>query len=307
MLRLAAACLAFASLFAAAAQAESYSDPEGRFSVDVPKDWQAAKPNSAPIALIMAGAHGKDMIGVCAVMVLPSPETKSKTQAEIDAALAAEINDDFWKNSLKAIGAPGVTIESSGAREAAGGRRVYFVVINTEETNKEGKVERMKGKQEVHAVPGSVHTIVCVTDTDKYEAASADFEAVFASYEPRRGLVAQAPAAPHSVLTFFAGTDFTGAARVLAQDTPNVPALAMSGPTASLSIAGFGEWEACEGLNFTGACRRLSAAETAHAGEALRIGSVRRVAPAGTRGALGVISPAVGLTLKAAVDRARAH
>jgi hypothetical protein len=129
---------------------------------------------------------------------------------------------------------------------------------------------------------------------------------IFASFTPHPGQLlvkAPSPQAAPSVLSLYAGPNFEGATRVIAQDTANVPALAGNAVTASVAIAGFGQWEVCEGVNYAGACHILSSSATAPNGQAMRIGSVRRyIVPNDARGAAGVVSATTGTEFKAAVE-----
>lgn len=308
MLRLTAMFVAFVSILAAAS-AKNFDDGAGRFSVAVPAGWQAQAPSSpsGELALLMVGAEGKSFTGICIVTVGAMPETKSMSQAEIDAALSAELNADFWKNGMKAGAGSGVTmdVESAGAREGAH-RRVHYAVITAEGTGKDGTLKKTKGKFEVHALPGSMHGIICMTSAEMYDLASVDFEAIFLSYEPKSGLVAEAPqGGARSVLTLYAGRDFEGTARVLAQDIPNIAVLGLARTPASVAVAGFGRWEICDGQNFTGTCRAIAAAETAAPGKTLAIASARRAKSLGARDVTGVVNAVAARALNEALLRTR--
>ena len=308
MLRLTAMFVAFVSLVAATS-AKNFDDGDGRFTVAVPDGWQAQAPKSpsGQLALLMVGAEGKSYTGICIVTVGATPETKSMSQADIDAALAAELNEDFWKNGMKAGAGSGVTfdVETAGSREGAH-RRVHYAVITAEGKAKDGTLKKTKGKFEIHALPGSMHGIICMTGAEMYDLASVDFEAIFLSYEPKAGLVAEAPqGGARSVLTLYAGRDFEGAARVLAQDIPNVAALGLARTPASAAVAGFGRWEICDGQNFTGNCRAISAAETAAPGKTLAIASARRAKTLGARDLTGVVNAVAAQALNEALLRTR--
>jgi hypothetical protein len=309
MLRLIAMLIASLSLCAAPTFAKNFDDGAGRFAVAVPDGWQAEAPKNASgeLALIMVGAEGKPFIGICIVTVGATPETKSMSQAEIDAALSAELNENFWKNAMKAGAGTGATmdVESAGSRESAR-RRVHYAVIVAEGKAKDGTVKKTKGKFEVHALPGMMHGIICMTSAENYDVASVDFETIFLSYEPKSGLVAEAPqSGARSVLTLYAGREFEGAARVLAQDTPNIAALGLARLPLSAAVAGFGRWEICDGQNFTGSCRAITAAETAAPGKTLAIGSARRAKNLGARDVTGVVNAVAARALNEALLRAR--
>lgn len=303
MFRLIGVLLAGFALAAPFAAAADYRDPHGRFSVSVPEDWMADAPETAsPIALLMLGVKGKELIGICLVLIQDTPETRGLTQADIDAAMAQEINEAFWRGAIQSAGGYDVAIDSFGARDG-GGHQVHQVVVSYSIKTKDG-VGRTKGKNEVHMMPGRMHMVGCTTEDARYDAASADFDSILYSYDPSIGLVSEAPSGGRSVLTLYVGTNFQGTARVLAQDVPNVAALGLSGVPASMAVAGFGLWEICEGANFTGKCRLLSATANSAPGGALKLGSARRAAGNDPRGAAGVASTAAGIAFKAAAERA---
>ncbi len=303
MFRLIGALLTCVALTAPSAYAagNEYQDSQGRFSVGVPANWVAHKTDAPQIAMIMAGVNGKDLVGICLVSVQDVPETRSASQSDIDEAMSQVFSPAFWEMSLKSAGASDVVVESTSVRED-GGRKIHAVVMTMSEKGKDGP-QPIKGKQEVHAVPGALHVVACVTPPDRYEAALADFDAIFLSYRPMRGLISQAPSSGRSVLTLYSGANFEGSARVLSQDAADIAALRLSGPPASVAVTGFGRWELCEGANFTGGCRLLAAVETSTRGRALPLGSARRKLGDDPRGAAGVASTAAGIALKTAAER----
>ena len=82
------------SLTAASAGAR-HTDPQGRFSVDLPAEWEAAQPENQKISLIMGRKTGNDVLGVCIVVVTETPQTTGRDQAEISEAMAAMLTKDF--------------------------------------------------------------------------------------------------------------------------------------------------------------------------------------------------------------------
>jgi hypothetical protein len=151
--------------------------------------------------------------------------------------------------------------------------------------------------------------VQCTASKADYPVVSPQFETVFASFDPRvNGLLVQGPRSAPSVLTLFAAPGFDGVAHAVAQNTANIPALTGRDIAAGISIAGYGMWEVCENVNFTGPCQVVAATEMAAPGKVLRIGSVRRYAtPADPRAAAGVISTEAGLAFKQATHRAARH
>src|SRR5262249_23268552 len=121
------------------------------------------------------------------------------------------------------------------------------------------------------------------------------------------GLVAQAPTAQPTILTLYSGTGFDGTMQVVAQDIPNLPALGWTGDPASFKIAGFGQWELCEGLHYSGVCHRVSEATAAETSQrSLRLGSARRVVtPTDLHDTSSLVRETAGqvLTLSSALPR----
>lgn len=266
--------LLLGSFAATAAEPKLYRDMDGRFIVNVPEGWTTTVPaasSESEIALMMASsADEKVKGGACFVAVKQMSNTRDAAQAELDEAFGEVMNDKFWKSVFAASGIKDAKIETSGNRMQKG-RKVFYVVATV--TAEEGAAtELATGRQEVHPVPGSLQFVQCVAAKSIYKQMEPAFNAIFASFEPKPNqLIVQLPTkATPSVLTIAATEG--GTTRVLAQDTANVPALAGTGVTAGIAIAGSGAWEVCEGVNFTGTCNVM----TGDTAQPLRIGSVRR-------------------------------
>ena len=303
MLRLLSVAFALFALGSLAAQAAStrYNDPNGRFNVAVPEGWEARGLTRAPLALAMISPRSAELGGVCLVLASQVPEMKSVPQAEIDAEFSKLVTPEFWKSAFQGAGIKDIAVEASGARDQ-NGRKIYYAVVSATFDGKQGAV-RTKGKQEMHVIPGSIQFVMCTAKAEGYATLELEFESVFASYEPKTGeFVASAPQSTPSLLALFSGPRFDGFTRVLAQDTPDLGQLGWRGPTASLAVKGYGLWEVCEGANFAGSCRIVSAAISA--GSAMRIGSVRRyLNPRDLRGAASLAGSTAGEQLKAAMER----
>lgn len=302
MLRLALGLLAFALIPSAAIAADGtpYLDPMGRFKVTVPAGWESGKPNNENFAFAMVSPKTEQGIGVCLVMVRELAETRNATQADIDTAFGSVMTREFWQQTFAAAGVKEVSIEDNGTTDR-NGRKSYYVVATVPVQTPEGTVQST-GKQVIFVIPGSMQFINCSTKKDNFAALKDQFEAVFNTYEPLAGNIASVPASSPSLLTLFADAKFNGAARVLAQNTPNIRALGV--PAGSLAVAGFGQWEVCEGVNYTGTCRVINVGEAGQPGQALSIGSVRRATSSNTRNATGILSTGAALTLKETSDRA---
>lgn len=270
-----AGALLLAAILCPAANADNrYSDPEGRFNVNIPEGWQAGKPDGTQIALAMIKAEGKELLGLCVAIITETPATKSKSQAEIDAATTAEMTKQFWENTYKALGTKDVVIAETGSRDQDG-RKVQSVTVEFSAEGAAGKTMRMKGHEEVHAIPGRIHDIGCSTYIEKYDSLKTEFNSILASYMPQSGLVASTTSSRGPVATLFANANFNGMARVVVGDTPSVTNVSWPTQTGSLSIAGAGEWQVCEGANYTGNCMVVAGAHAAPLNDVLHIGSLR--------------------------------
>jgi len=269
-----------ALIAAPAAKAGSrYTDPQGRFSVDVPAEWEAGKPEGQKVALVMGRQNGNDLVGACIVVVTETPQTHGREQPEITDAMTAMLTREFWVATYKAQGAQDINVAQLGTRESAG-RKVHFVYSEFTTKNQDGSLQRVRAQEEVHAVPGRTHDIGCIARKERFDLAKADFDAIQKSYTPQSGLIAAAPlpAPGQSMLTLFANAGFDGMARVVRAETPNITHVSWPTVTGSAIVHGYGEWQVCEGPNFTGVCMNLNGPMTAATNAAIRIGSARPVA-----------------------------
>jgi hypothetical protein len=254
-----------------------YTDPQGRFSVDVPSEWEAGKPEGQKVALVMGRQNGNDLLGACIVVVTETPQTQGREQPEITQAMQAMLTKEFWVATYKAQGAQDINVAQLGTRDMAG-RKVHFVHSEFTTRNQDGTTQRVRAQEEVHAVPGRTHDIGCIARKEKFDVAKIDFDAIQKSYTPQSGLIASLPAPGQSMLTLFANAGFNGVARVVKAETPNITHVSWPTMTGSAVVHGYGEWQVCEGPNFTGVCMNLNGPVTAATDTVLRIGSVRPVA-----------------------------
>lgn len=299
--------LVLGSWAAAAEDAKSYRDPEGRFVVNVPATWTLARPadGDSEIALMMASsADEKVKGGTCFVAVREMIQTRESSQADIDQAFGELMSDDFWKSVFEASGIKDAKIETSGNR-AQKGRKIFFVVATVTSQEAGGAVEQSTGRQEVHPVPGSLQFVQCVAPKAIYAKLEPAFATIFSSFEPKANqLIARAtPKAAPSVLTLFTGE--AAETKVIAQNLANVPALAGSDVAAGFAIAGQGAWEICEGVAYSGTCRVVAGVTEMKA--PLRIGSVRRYMGAhDMTDAAALITAATAANFKAAKTQMQA-
>jgi hypothetical protein len=292
------AALAFAS--AAQASGTPYRDSNGRFAVNVPDGWVTAKPTTEGLALIMGSTDAPQSGGICAIAFQAMPGTNSASQGELDQIFEKLLTSEFWSLSFKALGYNDVTVESSGSADNHG-RKTFYVVATATFADPAGSPMKVKSKEVLHPIPGSLHGVTCVAKADIYAASEPLFEDVFASFVPKGAdIVAQAPENGRSVLTLYSGPRFDGVARVVSNDTPNLPITGWTG-TASFAVSGFGRWQVCDGLNYAGNCRLVSAP---NAGAAMRISSVRRyLDQRDLGGAAGVVNQIVGQSTGAVARR----
>lgn len=266
-----------------AAGAADYRDPAGRFTVAVPEGWEFAKPDNAEIiTLVMAtsksSAQGYD--AACLAMYLDIAETKGKSQAEVNSMIDGQFTPEFWRQALQSSKDKDFKIDTSGSRDA-GGRKVHNAVF-TGTAEEDGKSTTAKGKMELHFVPGSLHSVMCVTDVATYEKASVQFDRIFTSYEPgRAALVASAtPASPVSLLTMYSKPSYEGVAHVLSQDTPDLASAGWVAMAGSLTVDGAGTWQVCDGVNYGGTCKTVSSALSANDAGVIKVTSARRLSGA---------------------------
>jgi hypothetical protein len=261
------------------AQASSYKDPAGRFTMTVPDGWDSAKPDDATTLSIVLAKKKTDASpyeGVCIGIYVELAETKSKTQAEINSLIEGNLTPAFWNDALKGSAGKDVKINSTSNREKDG-RKINGVVF-TGTSVENGTSTSATGKMELHFIPGSMHTLMCMTETQTWDLASAQLDGIFESYDPKTpALIASISPRGGSVLTMFAGHRYDGVARVLSQDTPNLPAAGWVSTAGSLMVDGGGVWQVCEGVNYAGTCRAVSLGQSAENGSVFAVNSARRL------------------------------
>jgi hypothetical protein len=151
-----------------------------------------------------------------------------------------------------------------------------------------GELMRFKSREELHAQPGRIHDIGCLSPTAKFDSVKDDIEAVLLSYDPQGGLTVQGPATEPSVVTLYARANFEGVARIVKNEVVNV-----ADRTGSIMVSGLGAWQVCEGASFTGPCTIVASAKSAAGHGVLKIGSLRPVG----------LSPAQSIESAAATNR----
>lgn len=250
-----ASCLALST----GSQAADFRDAKGRFSFTVPDGWESEAPsNSDTITFVMGTGKGaKDDGAACLGMYLDMPATRSASQAELNTAVEGQLTKEFWSSALKSSGDQTFKVSSTGNRDKDG-RRIHNVVFGGTSTEN-GKTVNGTGKMEVHFIPGSMHSVMCVTDTATYPTYSPAFEKIFASYEPSASaVIASLTTTPSSALTLFARASYQGQAQVLSADTPDLVAAGWVARAGSLAVDGADAWQVCDARGYAGNCQTIT-------------------------------------------------
>ncbi len=279
-----------------------FTDNRGRFSVVAPEGWQSTVPEkNEHVTFYMAKSIENSGTAVCVFFIRETPETNSKSQAEIDHATSAELTKEYWERLFRSVGNGTVNIKKHGSRDAVN-RKIHYVVVDYATIYSGDEVVYYSAHDEIHALPGAMHSPGCLTNTPDYEAFASDFDAILNSYTPQSGLIARAPAKHPSVATLYAGANFDGTARVVGTAIPDVAALGWPQQTGSFAVSGYGEWQVCEGTNYTGKCSVLVGTNPG-----VKIGSLRPVTPPSLRGIASAISTETVLLLNEAKKRLRSQ
>jgi hypothetical protein len=263
----------------ATAMAEPYSDAENNFRVVIPDGWQNDHDTDKSLKLSLVSPRFDETFAKCAVFVGDSPETRGQSQADLDADGDKEIGDDFWTQGAKsADGLDSITIDGRGVR-MINAHKAYFAITTLSGKRKDGSVVSLKTQQMLEAIPGQFFLLACAASKDGFEKEQPDFDAFMNSFAPLGDArVASAPSSGVTSLTMYTQPRFGGVSRVITQDQANLALFGWHGTTASMSIAGSGAWEVCDGTNFTGRCETVTAAlPTGPSGKGFAIASARHV------------------------------
>ena len=256
------AVLAFAGLVPA--EAAELRDAQGRFTLTVPDGWTSNIPaNAADFTVVLSKGDAEGAPGAaCIGLYLDMPTTKSATQADLNTVVEGQLTTDFWKSAMQASGDTSFKVVSTGKRDRDG-RRIHNVVF-TGTVVENGKKDSGKGKMEVHFIPGSMHSVMCVTDEASFARHANAFETIFTSYVPSVApLIAQARPGTASALTLFARRAQAGQAQVVSADTPDTRRAGFNPAAQSLTVDGEGGWQVCSGASYTGQCETVSGPATA--------------------------------------------
>ncbi len=261
----------------APAYADTYKDPDGRFQMMIPSGWASVDVPDRKALTFVLGNRQTDIPAYCLGLFMDTPPSRNRSQADINEEVNGQMTPEFWREAMKSASDSklAMKIETSGSRTQSGRSIHHAVYTASSPGDANGPV--LKGKMEMHFVPGAMHTVTCSTKDVDYPTVSTDFETILTSYDPRADVLVSSLERPApSVLTMYEKVNYTGAARVLSQDTPNLAAAGWPTLSASLSVDGAEPWQVCVGAGFTGACRTVVGAQSAGRGP-LAIGSARRL------------------------------
>lgn len=286
--------LACGQAFAAGAE---YLDRNNQFKVTIPHGWERIAPDASDkVDAVLRSPRHETTRGTCALVADPFPATRGMSQQQINEEMAPHINEAFWRGALSVLNTDGLIVDEA-ASELRKGKRVYTATLRLQ-----GKVDGVdmwaQMKATLQVAPDQIAMASCGVWLDHAATESADIKVVLDSFEGLGAqVVAQHPVAPSATLLLFAGPRFNGRRQALTQDVPNLLQAGWSVPTASFALQGYGLWEVCDGMNYSGNCRVLAGAAGAAVGanyRPLRIGSARRIAaPNDPRNVIGLLSAAV--------------
>lgn len=285
--------LACGQAFAAGTE---YLDRDNQFKVTIPIGWQKDEPEtSGKIDAVLRSPRHETTRGTCALVADPFPATRGMSQNQINEEMAPHINEAFWRGALSPLSSD-LIVDEAGS-ELRKGKRVYTTTIRLQ-----GKVDGVdvwaQMKATLQVAPDQIAMASCAVSLDHAATEGADIKIVLDSFEGLGAqVVAQRPTMPSASLLLFAGPRFDGSRRELTNDTPNLFQAGWSVPTGSFALQGYGLWEVCDGMNYSGNCRILAGAAGAAIGanyRPLRIGSARRIAlPNDPRNVIGLLSAGV--------------
>jgi hypothetical protein len=273
-------CLAFGAN--AVALAETVRDTAHNFRVTVPSGWKSEANPSDDIRLFMTSSKAEQTGGSCNVVSEAHPKSSTLTQSAIEGELDQELNDAAWLAMFKSvIFIDNVAIEKTGS-ERINGHKAYYVIATFDSVTPGSPIIPVKLKQYLHAIPGEVFFVTCSAAHDGYAVEEDNFNSVFASFAPLNDTVAAAEPNGVPSLTLYAGANFGGVSRVVTQDTPDLALAGWREKAGSMSVAGPGLWQVCDGPNYAGTCRVVSS--VLH--QNVKAASARRLSPAQSNFAL---------------------
>lgn len=259
MLRLTSVVMVAAALLTGAATAADYSDAANNFRIAVPDGWTQGTAQNELVKFQIVSPRIETTRGNCTVITILMPETRGASQADLDAVGEKTFDEKFFRDGMKSAQyVTEATVVSTGSK-SVNGRRAFMVVGDlTADVPGQG-VLKARTQQMIELIPGQIFIVTCTASDTGYAQEESDFEIMLNSFAPLSDApVASLQTPGVSSLTMYTAPDFGGASRVVTQDTANLAVFGWQTPSASVSIAGSGAWEVCDGANFTGRCQMIT-------------------------------------------------
>jgi beta/gamma crystallin len=258
MLRAILVGVSLLALCAEPSLAETVRDTQNNFRVSVPSGWKADKYPAEDLKVVLAAPDREQTGANCNVVTEAHPPSKAMTQAQIDADIDAQVNEAAWSAMFKSvIFIDNVVVEKSGT-ERLNGHNGHFVVVSFASVTPGMPIRQVKLKQDLIAIPGELFFVTCSASQDAYAQKEDEFKSVFESFAPLNDSVATIEPSGVPSLTLYARSNFDGVSRVVTRDTPDLALTGWRDPAGSVSIAGPGLWQVCDGANYSGSCRLVS-------------------------------------------------
>jgi hypothetical protein len=162
-----------------ASAGQIYRDPKYGFRIAFPDGWEVSveKAEGGSVAGLLASPKA-----VCVAVVEEAPDTKTATQAELDAAMREPLGPEFWLDR-EAGGGPGSKMISHGVRVHASGRTVQDAVIDHPASS--ARASGTTAMTTILATPGMAHIVLCMTGTKEFSALRPVLSEVIESYRPK--------------------------------------------------------------------------------------------------------------------------
>ena len=264
------------------ALADTVRDTAHNFRITVPSGWKSEQNPNEDLRIFMTSSKAEQTGGSCNVVSAAHPKSAALSQAQIETELDKELDDAAWLAMFKSvIFIDNVAIEKSGS-ERLHGHKAYYVIATFNSVTPGAPIVQVKLKQYLHAIPGEVFFVTCSATNDGYTQEEETFQSVFESFAPLNDTVAASEPKGVPSLTLYARANFGGVSRVVTQDTPDLAVAGWRERAGSVSVAGPGLWQVCDGANYAGACRVVSSAVNQN----ITAASARRVPPAQSNFAL---------------------
>lgn len=205
---------AAALCFAATATAAPYNDNTKGFTVEVPEGWSNTPGGEFPLDLVLMSPRAATTNGVCLLMSQDIKATKEMKQPEINALVATEANEAFWRAILTADKTVQVKdLALTVAHETRGERTVGRATVLITAA-KDGTTMMLKFEMMLQAVPGNSYMTHCSVKQDQVALEAADIKTVIDTHTPTgtAGLVASAEPPRGGATPVAAPRPFMGAA-----------------------------------------------------------------------------------------------